>query len=66
MRPRNRSQSANGVAYEVGEVDAFRVDLECTGPNTAQFQCVLHEPLESLALVIDRLDELAPFLGLDA
>ena len=62
---RDRSQAADGVLYEIGDVDRFRLDLQRARSDAAQLERVAHQPFEPFGLVGDRLEQLAPFLGLD-
>ena len=59
-------QPPDGVLHEIGDVDRFVLDLERAGADAAQLERVAHQPLEPFRLVGDRLEQLAPFLGLDA
>ena len=54
------------MLHEIGDVDALGLDLERARPDPAQLERVAHEPFEPFGLVRDRLEQLAPFLGLDA
>ena len=66
VRTRDRPEPAHRVLHEVGDVDALGLDLERAGADPAQLERVAHEPFQPFGLVGDRLEQLAPFLGLDA
>ena len=65
VRTRDRPESPHRVLHEVGDVDAFGLDVERAGADPAQLERVAHESLQALGLVRDGLEELASFFGLD-